>query len=50
MLITFQVDTFCDPLGVKESLAMLLEERFGDIRLVCVQEPKPEQIKLDGVS
>ena len=34
--------------GVKEALAMFLE-KYGDVRMVTVQEDAPEQIKIGGV-
>ena len=35
-----------DPQGVKESLAMELE-RFGDVRVVSVEQKEAEQIKMN---
>lgn len=33
-------------IGIKEHLAMVLE-KFGDVRVVSIQEDTPEQVKME---
>lgn len=49
LIITVQVDKPAgQAIGIKEQLAMELE-RFGDTRVVSVEEVLPEQLKLGEV-
>lgn len=46
LTITITVDAPSgQAIGVKEHLAMVLE-KFGDVRVVKIEETKPEQMKL----
>ena len=48
--ITIEVDAPAgQAIGVKEHLAMVLE-KFGDTRVVSVEELLPEQLSIDGAS
>lgn len=43
--ITVTVDSMCNPIGVKEALAMYLE-RYGDVKSVRVEEIPPQQLEM----
>ena len=48
LIITIEVDAHVgQAIGVKEHLAMCLE-KFGDTRVVNIQEVKPEQMWIGG--
>ena len=51
LIITFQVNApVGQAIGVKESLAMDVEQKYGgSVRVVSVEERKPEQMRMNGV-
>lgn len=49
LTITIQVNAPAgQAIGIKEDLAMYLE-RFGDARVVAIEEKHPEQLKIGGI-
>lgn len=49
LTITIHVDTPAGhAIGVKEAIAQDLE-KYGDVRVVAVEEKFPEQVRMEGV-
>lgn len=47
LILTVHVDAPAGhAIGVKEAIAMDLEEKYGDVRVVSVVEKRPEQTSL----
>lgn len=48
LILTVHVDAPAGhAIGVKEAIAMDLEEKYGDVRVVSIEEKLPQQMKLE---
>lgn len=52
LLLTFAVDNAPagQAIGIKEALAMDIEEKYGDVKVLRVETQEPEQLSFGGVA
>lgn len=50
LIITMAVDNAMagKAIGIKEALAMDVEEKYGDVRVLSVEVRRPEQMRMEG--